>query len=78
MGDQKAVPELASAQEQVDVKQIILGARHLVPATRGGLGGGKELVVAVTGSAPVPVTDSRYGHPAPATANTRLCICATK
>ena len=30
----------------------------------------QELVVAVTGSAPVPVTGSRYRHPVPVAANT--------
>ena len=47
----------------------------LVPVTRGGLGVLHELLVAVMGSVPVPVTVSRYGHPVPVTANTLVFLC---
>ena len=61
MGDCKAVPELASPQEQVDVKQVILGAPHWFLLRRAAWGVLQELVVAVAGSVPVlfrvPVTD---------------------
>ena len=56
MGDRKAVPELASPQEQVDVKQVILGAPHWFLLRGAAWGVLQELVVAVTGSVPVPVT----------------------
>ena len=64
MEDRKAVPELASPREQVDVKQVILGAPHWFLLRYEVWGVLQELVVAVTGF--------RYGHPAPVTANTQL------
>ena len=51
------------------MKQVILGAPHWF-LIRGEAWGVQELVVAVTGSEPVPVAGSRYGHPVPGAANT--------
>ena len=59
--NQKAIPELASPQEQVDVKQVILRASHWFLLRGAAWGASQELVVAVTGSVPVLVTGSRYG-----------------
>ena len=55
-------------QEQVDAKQVILGAPHWFLLRGAAWGVLQELVVAVTGSVPVPVTGSRYGHPVPVAA----------
>ena len=55
-------------KEQVDVKQVILGAPYWFLLRGAACGVLQELVVA---SLSVPVTGSRYGHPVPVTANTR-------
>ena len=62
---------MASPQEQVDVKQVILGASHWFLLRGAAWGVLQEPGVAITGSVPVAVTGSRYGHLVPVTANTQ-------
>ena len=56
----------------MDVKQVILGAPRWFLLRGAACGVLQEVVAAVVGSVPVPVTDSRRGHPVPVTATTPI------